>query len=147
MGLGRGETSGDQVSLLDVSARRFPIYLWIVEGVVVLGLVLSIDSTVQQGKGWCLESLLYFLGAMVEYLNGYVSGAILACGAIEGFAVGITKVLLRQTKEQALERGIQQGIQQGIEMERERLRRAGIEVPLDTDRHDQPRDSGDHDRR
>ncbi len=131
MGLGRGRRSDDQVSLLDVSARRFPFYLGIVETVVIVGLVLSIGSTVQQGKGWCLESLLYFLGAIVEYLNSYVSGAILGCGAIEGFIVGITKVLLRQTKQQALEEGMERGRQEGIQIERERLRRAGIEGPPD----------------
>lgn len=116
------------MSLFDVSARRFPFYLWIVEAVVIAVTVLSIVSTVRQGKGWCLESLVYFLSTMAEYLNGPVSAVILACGAFEGFIVGLTKVLLRQTRQQALE----QGIQRGIEMERERMRRAGVEVPDDT---------------
>ena len=128
MGLGQDKKSDDQVSLLDVSIRRLPVYLWIVLGVVIVGVVLSIVGTVRQGKGWCLESLMYFLGAMAEYLNGPVSATILACGVIEGFIVGLTKILLRQTKQHALE----EGIQQGIAMERERLRRAGVEVHVDS---------------
>ena len=59
--------------LLDVSARRRPVFV-IVEAVVFIELVLSIDGTVRQGKGWCLESFLYSFSAMAEHLNGYVSG-------------------------------------------------------------------------
>ena len=111
--MGRVRRSDDQVSLLDVSARRLPIYLWIVLGVVVLGMVLSIVSTVRQETGWCLESLLYFLSAMAEFLNGYVAASMLACGAIEGFIVGLAELRRKQTARQAREGGRQEGWQEG----------------------------------
>ncbi|MCY4482573.1 MAG: hypothetical protein OXC12_06835 [Spirochaetaceae bacterium] len=121
--------SDDQVSLLDVSVRRLPIYLWIVLGVVVLGMVLSVVSTVRQETGWCLESLLYFLSTMAEFLNGYVAASILACGAIEGFIVGLAelrrKQSVRQAREQALEEGRQEGRQEGMERAIEVLERSG----------------------
>jgi hypothetical protein len=120
-----------------VSKRRLPFYAVFLEVVVTAGLVFSVVGTVQHGKGWCLASIVYFVSTLAEYLNGYVSGAILMCGSIEGVVVGITKVLLRQERRQALEigrqEGIQEGIQRGREMERDRLRRAGIEPPPNSD--------------
>ena len=93
---------------------------------MILGLVLSIDGTVHQGKGWCLKSVLYFFGAMAEYLNGYVSGTILACGAIEGVIVGLEELRRRQTNQLSREQGIQEGIRQ----ENERLRQSIFLCPV-----------------
>ena len=128
----RADSGDEQVSLLDVSARRLPGYLVAVEAVVVLGLVLAVVQTVQLEKCACLESIAYFLGALAEYLNRYVSGAILMCGATEGVIVGLNAIRTRQLVERARREerreAREEGIQEGIRMERERFRRDGASI-------------------
>ena len=66
---------------------------------------------------------------MADYLNSYVSGALLLCGAGEGVLVGLYKLMRDQTRRAALEKGREEGARE----ERERLRRAGVHIPPDND--------------
>ena len=90
MGLGRrkGPNGENLVSLLEVSKQRLPVYTILLESVVVLGVVLAVVSTIELGECACLKSIAHFVGALAEYLNSYVSGAILMCGAVEGSSWG-----------------------------------------------------------
>jgi hypothetical protein len=136
MGLGRRRSGRDdeQVSLLDVSARHLPFYLVFVEVAVVVVILMSVGETDWECQ--CLSALGSFVDKLAEYLNSYVSGAILICGAIEGVLVGITKRLINQTRRQARkegrEEGIEEGREEGIETgriaERERLFGSGVPV-------------------
>ena len=133
LGLRRGSDGGELVSLLEVAKQRLPLYTILLEAVVALGLVVSLVSTIRLGGCACLQSIEHFVGTLAEYLNSYVSGALLMCGAVEGVVVGLAELRRKQSVKQARVEALEEGIQQGIEIERERLRRAGIEVPLGTE--------------
>ena len=68
---------------------------------MVLGVVLTVIETIQLERPFG-QSILHAVNEMVEYMNNYLSGAMLACGAVEGVGMGITKVLIRQRVAEAI---------------------------------------------
>ena len=100
MGLGRGYK--DPVSLFDVfSEERFPFYLAIMAAIILAALVCATIGAVQLGKPlW--QSVWYGIGSLAEYLNSYVSGALLMCGAVEGVAMGLGAIRTQQKVAEAV---------------------------------------------
>ena len=118
MRLGRKRDTDDrQVFLFDDSSRRSPVDLALVEAVVVWGWS-SVVRAVQIGKCVCLDSIAYFVSAFAEYMNSYVSGAILMCGAVEGAIVGLNEIRTGQkvaaTRTEASREVRQEGIRKAI---------------------------------
>ena len=87
--------------MLDVSAKRFPYYLAFVEVVVVTGVVVVLLESFQLDKPLG-QRIWYSIDALVEYLNGYVSGSLLMCGAVEGVAMGLGAIRTQQKVAEAV---------------------------------------------
>ena len=100
MGLGRRYEG--PVSLFDVfSQERFPFYLAIMVAIILATLVFATIGAVQLGKPlW--QSVWYGIGSLAEYLNSYVSGALLMCGAVEGVAMGLGAIRTQQKVAEAV---------------------------------------------
>ena len=116
-----GET---HVSLFDVSKRRLPFYLVVVEAAVLWGLAISLKVFIGYDGTELLRNLLFqFIDNMYQYMNTYVSGTILACGALEGFIVGLAELRRRRSNQRSKEEGRQEAIEDAIKA----LEKAGQE--------------------
>ena len=112
LGLGRRWTrtggSDEGLTLFDISSHRAKFYLIPLEVMVLGGIGLSLARLVQfetthQETISCLDSLVFLVGELADYMNSYVSGALLICGAIEGAIVGLTSELIRQRRREAVQ--------------------------------------------
>ena len=121
MGLER--KAADQLSLLDVSAKRFPYYLAFVEVVVLTGVATVLVEGLQLDKP-LVQRIVPVLDALAEYLNNYVSAAILACGAVEGVIMGLGEIRTQQKVAAAC----REASEEARRKERERLFRSGAPV-------------------
>ena len=130
MGLGRrqGPDGGELTSLLEVSKRRLPVYTVLLEAVVLVGLVVSVVRTIELGECACLKSIVHFIDALAEYLNSYVSGAVLMCGAAEGVIVGLAELRRKQSNQRVRQESLQEGRLEGRQEGRQETIQEAIEV-------------------
>ena len=129
-------------SLWSVSAKRLPYYLLIFAVVMMVSLVASIATAT--GKFW--DAVMTTASGIAAV--GAATGGMLI--AVEGTVVGLTQLIFDKARKQArqeghregIREGRQEGIREGIRQERNRLRKAGVDIPRDEtpneNREDQP---------
>ena len=74
---------------------RFPFYLVAMEVVFFAVAGSAVIPAIRDE-----QSFAYIIRELADHLNTYVAAALLTCGAIEGLAMGLTKVLFSQAREQ-----------------------------------------------